>query len=426
MSHTFLESPVALVCQRWHHYGLTCRSLAIQSRLSHYFSMKRRQFIHSTLAAASLMAVPGLNAAGTAPFEGQKLRTGHIGTGRQGRKHLRLASGLDGFDIRTICDVLPFQLDEAKKLLGPDTKAVSDYRYILDDPAIDAVIIATPFHLHAKPMLDALDAGKHVYCEKTLVKGHDQIAEVSEAVAGSDRIIQAGYQHRYSNLLQKVASLIGQGEIGEISKVECQWNRNGDWRRPLPSPEYERQVNWRMYREYSGGLVAELSSHQMDILEWIMGTRPATIMGTGGIDYWKDGRETRDNIHLLVRYENGVTASYTSLTNNAHEGFRMTFLGSKGTIVTSLKEAWVSADHEGEESPVGIDAVSGATMALGGGPGYWIKPATFNPTRNALAAFRESVLSHSQPAASVDYALATARTVQLSLDAMDSGSVLEY
>ena len=118
--------------------------------------------------------------------------TRHIGTGRQGRKHIRLASGLPGFDIRTVCDVLPFQLDEARKLVGPDTKEVSDYRYILDDPEIDAVVVATPFHLHAKPMLDALDAGKHVYCEKTLVKGHDQIAEVREVVAGSDRIIQAG------------------------------------------------------------------------------------------------------------------------------------------------------------------------------------------------------------------------------------------
>jgi predicted dehydrogenase len=388
--------------------------------------MKRRQFIHSTLAAAGMAAIPGLAATSRDPLEGQLLRTGLIGTGRQGRKHLRLAGGLPGYDIHTICDVLPFQLDEAKKLVGPGTRAVEDYRYILDDTDIDAVIIATPFHLHAKPMLDALDAGKHVYCEKTLVKGHEQIAEVSEAVSGTDRIIQAGYQHRYSNLLQKVASLIEHGSIGEISKIECQWNRNGDWRRPVPAPEYERLVNWRMYREYSGGLAAELSSHQMDIVEWIMDTRPASIMGTGGVDYWKDGRETRDNIHLLVKYENGVTASYSSLTTNAHEGFRMTFLGTKGTIVTSLEEAWVSTDGKGEDAPEGVDAVSGATMYLGSGPGYRIKPARFNPTRNALAGFRESVLSNTTPAASVDHALITARTVQLSLDAMDSGSVVSF
>jgi predicted dehydrogenase len=388
--------------------------------------MKRREFISAAVASAALATVPRFTSARSDPFDGAPLRTGHIGTGRQGCKHLRLASGLPGFDIRTICDVLPFQLDEARKLVGAGTREVSDYRYVLDDPDIDAVIIATPFHLHAKPMIDAIDAGKHVYCEKTLVKGHDQIEQTRKAVAGTDRIIQAGYQHRYSDLLPKVASLIEQGVIGQVSKVECQWNRNGDWRRPVPSPEYERLVNWRMYREYSGGLAAELSSHQMDILEWMLDTRPATIMGTGGIDYWKDGRETRDNIHLLLRYENGVTASFTSLTTNAYEGFRMTFLGTEGTLVTTLDEAWVSQNDRGEDPPEGVDAVSGATSAWGSGPGYVIKPARFNATRNALAAFRESVLGNTQPAASVDYALATARTVQLSLDAMDSGDVLEY
>jgi predicted dehydrogenase len=388
--------------------------------------MKRRQFLSSTLAAATLAAIPGIAATGIDPFGGQTLRLGHIGTGRQGRIHLRNAVALPGIEVGGICDVLPFQLNEARKLVGTETRAVDDYRYLLDDPEIDAVVIATPFHMHAQPLLDALDAGKHVYCEKTLVKGHDQIAKVKAAVAGTDRIIQAGYQHRYSVLLQQIAELVRSGAIGELSKVECQWNRHTNWRRPVPSPELERQVNWRMYREYSGGLVAELSSHQMDILEWIMDTHPETIQGTGRIDHWKDGRETRDNTHVLVRYQNGVTASYTCLTTNAHDGFRMVFLGSGGTISTSLKEAWVSIDHAGEEAPETIDAVSGATRALSDEPGYQIKPEKFDPTRDALAAFRESVLSNSQPAASVDYALATSRTVQLSLDAMDKSSVETY
>ena len=388
--------------------------------------MKRRRFIQSALAAGSIAAVPGLAGVGNGSGPGEVLKTGHIGTGKQGRYHLQQLSGLPGFEVHSLCDVLPFQLDEARSMVGPGVRAVDDYRYLLDDPEIDAVVIATPFHLHARPMLDALDAGKHVYCEKTLVKGHDQIAEVSRAVGQTDRVIQAGYQHRYSPLLQNMASLIESGAIGEIGKVECHWNRNGDWRRPLPSPEYERQINWRMYREYSGGLVAELSSHQMDILEWVLDTRPATVMGTGGIDYWKDGRETRDNTNILVRYENGVTASFTCLTTNAHEGFRMRFYGKNGTIVTTLDEAWVTLDEVAEPVPNGVDALSGATMAPGGKPGYRVKPAAFNPVRNALAAFRESILGGKPPAASVEKALLTARTVQLSLDAMDSGSVMKY
>jgi predicted dehydrogenase len=272
-------------------------------------------------------------------------------------------------------------------------------------------------------LLDALDAGKHVYCEKTLVKGHDQIEQVRPVLENTDRIVQTGYQHRYSDHLRHVAGMIESGEIGTISKVECQWNRNGDWRRPVPSPEYERAVNWRMYREYSGGLTAELSSHQMDILQWMLDSSPRHITGTGGIDHWKDGRTIRDNTHLLVSHENGIAVSYTCMTTNDHGGFRMTFLGTEGTIVTSLDEAWVSTEPDADAMADGVDGVTGATMSLDEVSGRRIKLAKFNPSLNAIAAFRESVLSNSTPAASTKNGLATARTVQLSLDAMDKGSV---
>jgi predicted dehydrogenase len=388
--------------------------------------MKRREFIGLATASAALVAVPGLVSAKAGTDGGEMLRTGHIGTGRQGRKLLGLAHGLPGFDIRTICDVLPFQLERASAIVGQETKTVDDYRRILDDPQIDAVFIATPFYLHAQPMLDALDAGKHVYCEKTLVMGHDQIDAVRPVLEGTDRIVQTGYQHRYSDHLRHIAGIVQSGEIGSISKVECLWNRNGDWRRPVPSPEYERAINWRMYREYSGGLSAELSSHQMDILQWILGSPPKHIMGTGGIDYWKDGRTTRDNIHLLVTHENGVAVSYTSLTTNDFGGFRMTFYGTKGTIVTSLNEAWLTTEAIADETPEYADAMSGATMTLANVPGQKIKLAHFNPTRNAVAAFRESVLNNTTPAASGILGLRSSRTVQLSLDAMDNGTVETY
>jgi len=388
--------------------------------------MKRREFIGAVGASAALAAMPGVVEAKADAFDGELLRTGHIGVGRQGSKLLRLASGNPGYEVRTICDVLPFQLDRAKGIVGPETQAVEDYRRILDDPNIDAVFIATPFHLHARPLLDALDAGKHVYCEKTLVKGHDQIEQVRPVIEDTDRIVQTGYQHRYSDHLQHIAGIIQAGDIGSISKVECQWNRNGDWRRPVPSPEYERAINWRLYREYSGGLVAELSSHQMDILQWILGSPPKQILGTGGIDHWKDGRTTRDNTHLLVTHENGIAVSYTCMTTNDHGGFRMTFLGTRGTIVTTLDEAWLTTEAIADETPEGVDGVTGATMSLAEVPGQRIKLASFNPTSNAVAAFRESVLSNSTPAASGIYGLKSSRTVQLSLDAMDEGTVESY
>ena len=111
--------------------------------------------------------------------------------------------------------------------------------------------------------------------------------------------------------------MIARGDVGDVAAVQCQWNRNGSWRRPVPDPKWERQINWRMYREYSGELVAELSAHQMDFCNTVLGNDLQRIQGAGGIDYWDDGRETYDNVHVVCRYRSGVTATFTSLTSNA-------------------------------------------------------------------------------------------------------------
>jgi predicted dehydrogenase len=376
----------------------------------------------------ALGAAPGAMSAKSRSVDGTVLRTGHIGTGRQGQKLLGLAHELPGYEVRAICDILPFRLDEAREIVGDGPKAVDDYRRVLDDPDIDVVFIATPLYFHARPLLDALDAGKHVYCEKVLVKGFDQIETVRPVLEDTDKIVQVGYQHRYSNLLRRIAEIIESDRIGAISRVECQFNRNGDWRRRVPSPEYERAINWRMYREYSSGLVAELSSHQMDIMQWLLNSKPRRITGFGGIDYWKDGRTTFDNTNLLVNYENNVDVTYTCLTTNAFGGFRMTFLGTKGTIVASLDEAWLTSESMSEENDLEADAdgMTGATMTLGREYGREIKIGKFDPYRNAVIAFRESVLTNTEPAASTAKGLESARTVQLALDAMDSGTVQTF
>ena len=84
--------------------------------------------------------------------------------------------------------------------------------------------------------------------------------------------------------------MIQAGEIGKVSSIQAQWNRNGNWRRPVTNSKYERQINWRMYREYSYGLTAELSSHQIDFSNWLLKSNPKKVAGFGGIDFWKDGK----------------------------------------------------------------------------------------------------------------------------------------
>ena len=105
-------------------------------------------------------------------------------------------------------------------------------------------------------------------------------------------------------------------------------------------PKYERQVNWRMYREYSYGLTAELSSHQIDFSNWLLKSTPKKVIGFGGIDYWKDGRETYDNIHLTYSYPSGVKASYICLTSNGKDDYQIKLMGDKATIIIGYQNAW--------------------------------------------------------------------------------------
>src|SRR5690606_17041028 len=241
-------------------------------------------------------------------------------------------NGLEGFEVVACADVIPFRLENAMKW-APKAKAYPDHEALLADPRVEAVLVCTPFATHAQIAVAALTAQKHVYCEKTLAKGLPDIQRIIDAAKQRTQVFQTGHQYHSSPLYNKARQMILDGYLGEITAVHCQWNRNGDWRRPVPDPKWERLINWRMYREYSGGLVAELMSHQIDFINWVTNSRPERITGFGGIDHWKDGRETYDNIHLLYEYPSGLDAAFTCTTTNAHEDYQVKVLGSKATML---------------------------------------------------------------------------------------------
>jgi predicted dehydrogenase len=195
--------------------------------------------------------------------------------------------------------------------------------------------------MHAQIEIDAINAGKHIYGEKTLAKGYDAIKQlIHKKFDRQDLIFQTGHQYHSSRLYANVVEMIKNGKIGKIAAFECQWNRNGNWRREVPSPELERLINWRMYREYSGGLTAELCSHQIDFVNWVLDETPKQVVGVGGIDYWKDGRETFDNIHLIYSYPSGIKATFSCLTSNAMNDYQIKVMGDKGTIILDYTKAW--------------------------------------------------------------------------------------
>ena len=255
----------------------------------------RRQFLKTaaTVAAASSLTGLGAPAIINAQSDGNPIRYGFIGTGTEGCTLLKfLATIPEGRCIAT-CDIYPPNLKKGVETIGSNPETYTEYRKMLERKDMDAVMIATPLNLHCQMVVDALNAGKQVFVEKTMYFKEEEGEMIHKAMAANPKlVVQVGLQRRSSVLYQVAIEMIRKGALGKIMFVRAQWHRNSNWRRPLPDPSLERQINWRMYKEYSGGLLAELASHQIDIANWAIGAEPQSVFATGGINYWKDGRET--------------------------------------------------------------------------------------------------------------------------------------
>lgn len=348
-----------------------------------------------------------------------------IGTGNRGGGLIPFVNQIEGIRVHACCDILSFRLESALKK-APGAKGYSDYRKVLEDNDIDAVLVATPFFLHDEVALDAIDAGKHVYCEKTMAKGYPAIQDLIKAVDHSNLVFQTGHQYHSSRLYTQVVKLIHEGKIGEIAAIECQWNRHGDWRRPVSDKKYEKAINWRMYKEFSGGLLAELCSHQLDFSNWILGETPITAMGSGGIDYWKDGRETFDNVHMIYTYPSGVKATFTCLTSNALDDYKIKVLGDKGTIILDYEKAWYIPEGGYEKEMGEADGVSGATINWQQDKGYRILVEHENPSKQALIDFKNNILEKKEPISNVKTGANAAICVQMGLDALYNQKIVSW
>jgi len=356
----------------------------------------------------------------------KEVKIGVIGTGSRGQGLIRLINKIDGMKLVAICDTLSFRLDQASKI-APNAKRYDDHKNLLTHKDLSAVIISTPLNTHASIALDSIEASVHIYCEKTLVKGEGDIFKLVRAVQKNDKIIfQTGHQYHSSRLYSHIVKMIQSGEIGKVATIQAQWNRNGNWRRPVPDPKLERQINWRMYREYSYGLTAELSSHQIDFSNWLLKSSPHKVAGFGGIDFCKDGRETYDNIHLVYSYPNGVKASFTCLTSNAKDDYQIKIMGENATILIDHQNAWKYPEGKYNKIISDVDGVSGATASWEEGKGNKINYDHKDPTIQALEDFRSSIINNTTPLSNVNTGAAVSFAVQMGIDAMDKEQVISW
>lgn len=297
--------------------------------------MQRREFIQQigrvSLGAALLAGCPWFDAfAQQDATLGEKARLGIIGPGSRGQFLMSFLAKNPKVEIVAICDNYQPSIDEALKI-APRAKVYRDYRKLLEDPSVAGVVIATPPFLHAPMTLDAFAAGKHVFVEKSLSIHLDESLDMYNAYKRSGKVMFVGQQRLFSPVYIKLMEQIHSGQFGAIQAIRTNWDRNADWRRPVPSPELERKINWRLYLEYSRGLMTELACHQLQIGNWAMKAIPNRIMGSGALVSRKNGREVYDNVTVIYTYDNGVPMTFASNNSNKFYGLEEQILCSEGT-----------------------------------------------------------------------------------------------
>jgi predicted dehydrogenase len=362
------------------------------------------------------------------------LRLGVIGVGHRGRDLIRAFMRSEQVRVTALCDTSPSRLKVGRFLARQETADFQDYRRMLDESEIDAVVVASPLHLHAEHTLAALDHHRHVYCEIALAHTIDQCRKMAEAVRRTGKVLQVGHQYRYAPWIQESVSCIRKGELGQVQRIHAAWHRNHDGRQDTSrtDPAAARLANWRLYSEFSGGPLADVGCHQLDLANWIFEASPETVLAAGGVDFWKDDRDIPDNVTAVFRYPEGRTLVFSALTTNSMEGTQTRVFGTDGTLVLTNADATLywepRTDHSAHvaEAP-NADAFTGATRKHGlpyRGPGEPLVPAEgepVDPDQLACAAFVKSVRQQAHPEADVAAGQASAEWACRATQALAEG-----
>jgi predicted dehydrogenase len=351
----------------------------------------------------------------TTPF-----RIGIIGPGSRGQELVRSFLRVPGVKIVAAADVYPPRFAQLNETCGYQVASHADFRAVLDRKDLDAVVVATPLGLHAEHVIPALESGHHVYGEKTMAYTIEDAAKIVNAATAHKRIFQVGHQYRYSPWIRAAVARVQQGEIGDVTHIMAYWNRNNNWRRPVPDPSLERLINWRLYNQWSLGLLAELGSHHMDIANWVFGSTPTSAIASGSICTWHDGRETDDNVQAILSYSGGRRFIFTSMTNNAKMGDQLWLYGSKGSLNLTLEDAtFFYEPHRIVKSPAKDSkaVITSASYSPSGempyrGPGKPVQVTTAeDPTTAATRAFVYCVRTRTEPIADVHVGFGSALAV---------------
>ena len=336
----------------------TNSSSGVSGTLHQY--MDRRGFLRNSAAAGAGLLLTSKSA--IAQEATRELKIGLIGCGAQGNALMNATRQIEGIRFTAVCDIWDYNRNIMAKRLNAYKMPVKDYDDIdvmLDtEKDVDAFLIATPDFMHAPYTRKVLEKGKPVYCEKMMSNSIEAARDMVKAQRETKGILQIGHQrhsnYRYLHLRDKLFN--EHKLLGRMTHANAQWNRAVKNPEAMvagrePKPEVLQKygygsldefANWRMYKKYGGGAIADLGAHQIDLFLWMLGKTPKSVVASGGIDYYK-GIEHYDNVMCIYEFDTPdgvVRCSYQVLTTNSSQGFYEKFMGDEGTAVISENPAY--------------------------------------------------------------------------------------
>jgi predicted dehydrogenase len=298
-----------------------------------------------TLSAAQWNSVLGAN---------ERVRLGVIGTGNRGQDVMSVFQKESEVEVVALCDCYDRHLNGALEKTAGQAKTYTDYRALLDAKDVDAVLIATPDHWHARMAIDACRAGKDIYIEKPLTFTIEEGHEIIKAVKASNRVFQVGLQQRSgTHYWEAKREIVDAGKLGKVTLVRTWWHGNGyhlrrpnftekpaglDWKAflgPVKYREFDAHqfYNWRAYLDFGGGQITDLFTHWIDVVHWYLGEDlPVAATAAGGVFHYKDGRTAPDTISIQLEYPSQWVATFDATLVPGARGAAIEFMGTEGRL----------------------------------------------------------------------------------------------
>jgi predicted dehydrogenase len=399
-------------------------------------SVTRRQFLKgSATGLGTGLAIWNGLASARILGANDRIRIGGIGTGGRAQYLLELLKKLPGTELVGVCDVYQPKMVQAAQIGGAGTKQYLDYRAMLDNKEIDAVVIGSPDHWHKQMTIDAVRAGKDVYVEKPISHSIEEGVEMVRAVEASGRVVQTGTQQRSWEHYLLGKQIVDSGKLGQINFVYTFWYQNyaetADWRdfrniqpdkldwkqwlgsAPNQAFSPEKYVLWRWYWDFGGGALTDLMTHWIDVIQWYMGIPvPTTALANGNryIQSW----DCPDTITCVLEYPKNYTVTYNgSMASDIDDG-GIEFRGTRGTLKID-REHLAFYSEESKEVP-GTNSPEPEILVRSSGDG----------TRTHLANFLDCVKSRKTPTAGIRVAHEAARASHLGNLALKLGHKIRW